>query len=232
MSEDISIFAVGKSAPVWKAAESVLRRKDPAVVFFRSGAQALEQARKTLPRLMMFEYDLDGLTGPDLCRQVRGSDETRHVSLLFVSDRDDDGQVDLCMAAGCNDIVFLPLDSEDLHEKIERLTEVPVRKELRTLIRVEVSVEHHSFFMLGHSRNISVNGMLVELAQVLPPDATLQLHFYLRGEAEPLHVPARVVRAEFTGGLPKYGMRFTTLSPRDRQRINTYVGRMRSREWL
>ena len=152
------------------------------------------------------------------------------MSLLLVCERDSPEQADLCLSAGCNDVIYRPLQRDDLDAKIARLTTIPSRRELRTLTRIEVSVEKNGRFIIGRSVNISANGMLIEVDHVLPGEGRLRLHFYLPGDPKPLQMESDVLRAEFTGSTAKYGVRFTAADDVERERIERFVRRLRSRE--
>jgi PilZ domain. len=74
--------------------------------------------------------------------------------------------------------------------------------------------------------------MLLEVDRMLPGDGVVRLHFYLPGDAVPLQLEAHVLRAEFSGTMAKYGMRFIDLQSEERDRIERYVHRLRSRELI
>ena len=113
-----------------------------------------------------------------------------------------------------------------------RLTSIPSRRELRTLTRIEVSVEKNGRFIIGRSINISASGMFIEVDRMLPGEGRLRLHFYLPGDSRPLQLESDVLRAEFTAGTAKYGVRFTAADDAERERIERFVRRLRSRELL
>lgn len=210
--------------------ETVLRRRERLVLSTTSGREALAHVEGQHPRLVIFGFELDDMTAPEFCRLVRDSEESKSTSLLFVADRKNEDHVDLCMAAGCNDIIFRPLHAEELDAKVERLTAIPVRRQLRTLTKIEMTMERSGYYILGHSLNISANGMFVECEHVLPANADVRLQFYISGDSRPLVIEARIVRAEFSGGAPKYGMQFTRVSSEERDRIGSFVQRLRARE--
>lgn len=224
------ILLVDQSRGALMFQETVLRRRERLVVSATSGNEALTRVADEHPRLIIFGFELADMTAPEFCRMIRDREESRETSLLFVADRNRDEHVDLCMAAGCNDIIFRPLHTGELDAKVERLTAIPVRRQLRTLTKIEVSMERSGYYILGHSHNISANGMLVECEHVLPAQADVRLQFYLSGDSRPLQIGAKIVRAEFSGGTPKYGMQFTRVGSEDRDRIATFVHRLRARE--
>jgi two-component system, OmpR family, alkaline phosphatase synthesis response regulator PhoP len=212
--------------------ETILRRRDMQIMTSLAGTEGLEKARLEKPNLIIFGYDLFDMNAPEFCREVRGDENTRPISLLLVCDREHPEHGDLCLSAGCNDVIFRPLHKPELDEKVERLTQIPVRRQLRTITKIEVSLEKNGRFLLGRSINISSTGMLVEVDRVLPQDGPVRLHFYLPGDPRPLQILAQVLRAEFSGALSKYGLRFVEPSDSDRERISRFVHRIRSRETI
>jgi response regulator RpfG family c-di-GMP phosphodiesterase len=212
--------------------ETILRRRDMVIMTSLAGSDGLDKARAERPNLIIFGYDLFDMTAPEFCREIRGDDVTRPISLLLVCDRDHHEHGDLCLSAGCNDVIFRPLHKPELDEKVERLTRIPVRRQLRTITKIEVSLEKNGRFLLGRSINISATGMLIEVDRVLPQEGPVRLHFYLPGDPRPLQLLAQVLRAEFSGALSKYGLRFLETSELDRERIAKFVHRLRSRETI
>jgi response regulator RpfG family c-di-GMP phosphodiesterase len=212
--------------------ETILRRRDMMIMTALAGSQGLEKARTERPNLIIFGYDLFDMTAPEFCREIRSDDDTRAISLLLVCDRENNEHGDLCLSAGCNDVIFRPLHKPELDEKVERLTRIPVRRQLRTITKIEVSLEKNGRFLLGRSVNISSTGMLVELDRLLPQEGPVRLHFYLPGDPKPLQLLAHVLRAEFSGAMSKYGLRFVEPSETDRERISRFVHRIRSRETI
>lgn len=212
--------------------ETILRRRDMVIMTALAGSDGLDKARAERPNLIIFGYDLFDMAAPEFCREIRGDEVTRPISLLLVCDRDHSEHGDLCLSAGCNDVIFRPLHKPELDEKVERLTRIPVRRQLRTITKIEVSLEKNGRFLLGRSINISATGMLIEVDRVLPQEGPVRLHFYLPGDPRPLQLLAQVLRAEFSGSLSKYGLRFLETSEGDRERIAKFVHRIRARETI
>lgn len=212
--------------------ETILRRRDMQITSAIAGSEGLAKARMEKPNLIIFGYDLFDMVAPEFCREIRADDATRAISLLLVCDRSAPDHGDLSLSAGCNDVIFRPLQKPELDEKVERLTRIPVRRQLRTITKIDVSLEQNGRFVLGRSINISSNGILVEVQRMLPQEGPMRLHFYLPGDPRPVEITAEVLRAEFTGAMSKYGMRFVDPTDEDRERISRFVHRLRSRETI
>jgi CheY-like chemotaxis protein len=212
--------------------ETILRRRDSAIFTALAGTEGLQKARSEKPHLIIFGFDLFDMSAPEFCREIRDDAMTRGTSLLLVVDREHQSHADLCLSAGCNDVIYRPLQRRELDEKVAKLTSIPVRRQLRTITKIEVSLEKNGRFILGRSINISANGMLLEVDRVLPGEGPVRLHFYIPGDPKPLQLDAAVLRAEFTGTMAKYGLRFANVSEEERERIDRYVHRLRSRELI
>ena len=211
--------------------ETILRRRDMQIMTALAGSEGLTKARMEKPNLIIFGYDLFDMSAPEFCREIRADEITRAISLLLVCDRNSN-HGDLCLSAGCNDVIFRPLQKPELDSKVERLTRIPVRRQLRTITKIEISLEKNGRFVLGRSVNISSSGILVEVDRMLPQEGPVRLHFYLPADPKPLQVAAEILRAEFSGSMPRYGMKFLETTEEDRERITRYVYRLRSRETI
>lgn len=212
--------------------ETILRRRDSVIFTALAGTEGLQKARTEKPHLIIFGFDLFDMSAPEFCREIRDDAATRGTSLLLVVDREHQNHADLCLSAGCNDVIYRPLQRRELDDKVAKLTAIPVRRQLRTITKIEVSLEKNGRFILGRSINISANGMLLEVDRVLPGDGPVRLHFYIPGDPKPLQLDAAVLRAEFTGTMAKYGVQFVNVSEEERARIDRYVHRLRSRELI
>ena len=232
MSDQGRILLVDHSRGAMLFQETILRRRGTIVMTALAGSEGLTKARAERPHLIIFGFDLFDMAAPEFCRLIREDELTRGVSLLLVCERENAQHGDLCLAAGCNDIIFRPLQKHELDDKVARLTTIPARRQLRTITKIEVSMEKNGRFILGRSVNISANGMLLEVDRVLPGEGRIRLHFFLPGDARPLQIEAEILRAEFSGAMAKYGVRFVGSSDIDRERIEQFVHRLRARELL
>jgi response regulator RpfG family c-di-GMP phosphodiesterase len=212
--------------------ETILRRRQAIILTALAGSEGLQKAKEEKPHLIVFGFDLFDMNAPEFCREIRNDEGTRSISLLLICDRGTPEHGDLCMSAGCNDIIFRPLQRRELDSKVAKLTAIPVRRLLRTITKIEVSLEKNGRFVLARSVNISANGMLIEVDRVLAGDERVRLHFYLPGDPKPLQLEAEILRAEFSGNMAKYGLSFSNATDDERERIERYVHRLRSRELL
>jgi CheY-like chemotaxis protein len=232
MKNEGRILLVDHSRGALLFQETILRRRGTVIMTALAGSEGLQKARDENPHLVIFGFDLFDMTAPEFCRHMRDEESTRNVSLLLVCDRENGAHADLCLSAGCNDVVYRPLSKHDLDSKVAKLTTIPARRQLRTITKIEVSLEKNGRFVLGRSVNISSTGMLFEVDRVLPGEGRVRVHFFLPGDPKPLQIDSEILRAEFSGSMAKYGIRFVSVNPEERERIEQYVHRLRSRELI
>lgn len=226
--ERILLVDHSRSALVFE--ESVLRRRDALIITALAGSEGLVKAQDAQPRLIIFGFDLFDMTAPEFCEAIRRDERTSEISLLMICDPDAHEHRDLCLSAGANDVAYRPLQRADLDQKVEALTRIPVRRQLRTIAKLEVSLERSGRFLLGRTTNISAGGMLLELERSLPHDTQGIVHFYLPGDPVPLDLHVEIRRSDLSGSTARYGLEFVDMSDHDRARVEHYVFRLRSRD--
>jgi DNA-binding response OmpR family regulator len=207
--------------------EGLLARRGDAVAVVPNGAAAIALLPAGTVRLVILQQRLGDMDVPHFCRIVRDSGSTRAISLLMIADEGDEAAAALSLAAGCNDVIYRPFDEEDLDDRVGKLSSVPVRKELRTLVKLELSMERAGQFFLGHSLNVSTRGILVQTNQILAPEARVNVQFYLHNDPAVMRAEAQVVRAEFLGGTARYGMKFIGVGGDDLRRLDAFILRLR-----
>lgn len=227
-----SILLVDHSRTTLVFEESILRRRDAVIMTAVAGSEGLSKARDAQPGLIIFGYDLFDMAAPEFCTAIRSDEKTAEIALLLICDREANHERDACLSAGANDVVFRPLQRAELDQKVETLTRIPVRRSLRTIAKIEVSLERGGRFILGRTSNISAGGMLLELERTLPQDTRGVVHFYLPGDPVPLNLDVEIRRGDIAGSAARYGLEFIDMSDLDRMRVEQYVYRLRSRDTI
>jgi CheY-like chemotaxis protein len=129
-----------------------------------------------------------------------------------------------CLVSGINDILLAPFPDAELLDKVRRLTEVAVRREVNTMLRVhELRVEGATVH--GKTLNVSVNGLLAEVDGELNVGRVVDVEFFLPDEPDSVRSRGQVARRAYEASSfrPVFGVRFLELSARDRDRIGRFV---------
>ena len=100
--------------------ERLLTREGFLVTDCASGQEALDSLAQEAPALIVSDYDMPGLTGPELCRAIRKMDDAETASLpiiLLTAHVDTEHEV-ASLEAGANDFVTKPVNMLILKARI------------------------------------------------------------------------------------------------------------------
>lgn len=104
-----------------KAFRTLLRaglETDYAIECFDSAESCLQGMANALPDLLLLDVDLPGLSGFDLCRQLRSETPTRRLPIIFTSGLDDLESRIEGYEAGGTDFLAKPLKLPEVRKKV------------------------------------------------------------------------------------------------------------------
>jgi CheY-like chemotaxis protein len=178
-------------------------------------AQMLAVAAR--PRLVVIDRDLPWAAR--IIAALREDPSTRALSLVVMARGDfDPAEIEL-LEAGANAILRLPAGPE-WNERLERLMDVPVRKEARFPVSFRVEATNGGGVASAQALNLSASGMLIETASTLGVRDDVQLLFRLPPTPDPLRVGAQVVRL---AAPTQFGVEFRDVGPEESRRIQGYL---------
>jgi CheY-like chemotaxis protein len=203
-------------------ADTLVFRGDISRVFVDTASEADEAIAKEKPDLIIVDRDFEDAVA--LVLRLRGNPETRRISIVALA-RGDFGPVEVALLdAGVNAVLRLPATA-DWDERLARLIAVPVRREVRLPIALELEaslgIGVHSTVALA--LNLSVSGMLIETDCQLTIGDDVDLRFRLpHGEGD-IAGCARVVRH---AGPRRYGIEFYGLEADGGDLVRHYLDRL------
>ena len=103
-----------------------LREQGYEVLVASTGWQAIEQARKHLPDMVLLDLMLEGMDGYTVCEVLRQIPPTAAIPVLMVTALA--GQIARFngLAAGAQDFIRKPFDVKELMRKVERTLQVRI----------------------------------------------------------------------------------------------------------
>lgn len=118
---------------------------DYEVVEVDNGADALALLQKEdAPHIAILDWQMPGLSGIDVCKQVRARSDERYVYMLLVTAREDRKSLLDGLAAGADDFLVKPFDSDELTYRLRtgvRIVELEDRLR-KTQSRLEYEATH------------------------------------------------------------------------------------------
>jgi phosphoserine phosphatase RsbU/P len=96
-----------------------LQRWNYETTILCDGAQAWEHLRRTIaPTLVILDWMMPGMDGPDVCRRVRAELPLANMYLLLVTARETRSDVIAGLDAGADDYVIKPFDPDELRARL------------------------------------------------------------------------------------------------------------------
>jgi hypothetical protein len=170
------------------------------------------------PRLVVVDRDLPWAAR--FVTALREDASTRALSIVVIARGDFDAAEVELLECGANAILRLPATAE-WNGRLERLMDVPVRKETRFPVSFDVEASSNGGgAATAQALNLSASGMLIETKAPLGVQEQVQLQIGLPVSVEPILVAAQVVRVASPS---QFGLEFRGMAPADSRRIQGYL---------
>ena len=102
------------------------------VVQAANGAEAVEQAQKELPDLILMDVRMPKMTGYDACRRIKAIPELRDIPVVFVSAKGQESEIQTGLEAGAEEYILKPFAPDELIKQVQAvLDRVVARRVLR-----------------------------------------------------------------------------------------------------
>lgn len=117
---DDSIVVVDDNAMNLKLLRLLLCAEGYDVRTARDAEEALILLETVRPRVILMDVQLPGMDGLELTRRLKAAPTTREIVIIAVTSYAMKGDRERAMAAGCDDYVTKPLDTEALPALVAR----------------------------------------------------------------------------------------------------------------
>ena len=105
--------------------ERRLKRAGFTVLIARDGAQGVTMACVEQPDLILMDMSLPVLNGWEATRQLKASEQTKHIPVIALTANAMTGDREKAMAAGCDEFEAKPVEASSLLGKIASLMSGP-----------------------------------------------------------------------------------------------------------
>ena len=164
------------------------------VVVETTGTGASERIKKEPFRVVVTGWDLEGLTGPELCKAIRALDRRRYTYVIVYTSRTDKDSLMACLEAGTDDYLTRPFNAVEFKARFANgVRLLDLEDELRegggtdatTGVVINASFQRFFRVILADTRRTETTGALV-FVRVLRYREILSEHGY--GPAQKLMV--------------------------------------------
>jgi two-component system phosphate regulon response regulator PhoB len=98
-----------------------LKREGYETIVAHDGQEGLRKAQTLLPDLILLDIMLPGLSGLDVCRELRSGDRTRDIPIIIISAKSEETDQIVGFSLGADDYVTKPFHVKVLLQRIKAL---------------------------------------------------------------------------------------------------------------
>jgi len=89
------------------------------VVQATNGAEAVEQAQKELPDLILMDVRMPKMTGYEACRQMKTIDAIRETPVVFLSAKGQESEIQTGLEVGAEEYILKPFAPDELVKQVQ-----------------------------------------------------------------------------------------------------------------
>ena len=182
--------------------------------------QAFELIEEQDPALAIFNLEQPGLNGDACCRRIKSDSILRGTPIILVAHSEGEQERALCQEAGCDGILYKPIDPDELMNAACRLLNISNRGELRAAVDLPLRWgKDISKLRSGRILNLNNSGAFITTDKFYPVNTIVSLELYLTASDHPLCCKGRVAWVNHpewlkTANLPTgMGVQFLDLAP-------------------
>lgn len=117
----MTILVVDDEPLLRRLLRSMLERGGFQVDEAQNGSDALSKIQENMPDLVIVDYMMPEMDGPDVCRAVRTQMQTAHLPVIMLSARNDAQMAQRSLDSGATLCLQKPMGFKDLVGNVRRL---------------------------------------------------------------------------------------------------------------
>jgi len=147
---------------------------------------ALEMVRTKRPQVAIFDLDLAGGGGYSLCRAIKDDPSLADVRVILVlSSVVTRVQLEQLADCGCDDVLALPIHTDDFFHHIVNVAGIPHRKNERIEVGFDLEILLDDREIPAHVDNVSLGGLGIRLPQSIAERTIVGIRLHRAGRAYP-----------------------------------------------
>ena len=121
MLEKSRILIADDNQPNVELLEAYLAGIDCEIAIAFDGQEALDKVTSFQPDLILLDIMMPKLSGFEVCKQLKGTPETRQIMILMVTALNELGDIERAVDAGTNDFISKPVTKLELLKRVENM---------------------------------------------------------------------------------------------------------------
>ncbi|MFI5957267.1 response regulator transcription factor [Cryptosporangium sp. NPDC051539] len=89
------------------------------------GAAALTEARRAVPDIIVLDVAMPGMSGLDVCRELRADAVTQAIPVILLTARGQESDIEVGFDVGADDYIVKPFSPRELQSRVTALLSRP-----------------------------------------------------------------------------------------------------------
>jgi uncharacterized protein (TIGR02266 family) len=196
-----------------------------------NGIDALRIVEAEHPDLVFLDFFMRGMNGDECCRIIKEKCNALDIPVVMVTSGGQEEDYQNCWEAGCDDIMLKPINPSLLIAMARKYLEIGTRGTKRynvANLKIRYGIDQQTD-LTDYCVNLSLGGLFLATANVLPVDTQLAVEFILPNQNAPVSCQAKVVwingpMVQANQNLPTgMGLRFLDMTLDDLYAIREYL---------
>lgn len=209
-----------------------LKESSVRVLTAANGLEALDSIKNRRPSLIFMDQRMPVMDGPACCAAIKADPDLKNIPVVMVIASTREQDIAECRKAGCDEILFKPIDRKVFLDTGRKFLPMIDRREKRVPCKTMVVLRIEEDVCYSTSKDISEHGMFVELDQPVKINDKVDISFVLPGStSELIEAMGRIawVNSALSSMNPSYpkgfGLEFLQISEESVQRIQDFTRR-------
>jgi DNA-binding response OmpR family regulator len=118
----MKVLVVEDDLDIQELVVALLSRDGHDVVAEDEGWAGLAAALSRAPDLVILDWMMPGMSGIDVCRAIRADPRTKHIPVLMLTSKAQEGDIDQAFTVGADDYMVKPFRGRELVSRVRALT--------------------------------------------------------------------------------------------------------------
>ena len=121
----MKLLLVEDDPDIQLVARAALKRSGFAVTVASNGAAALDQVRIDPPDVVLLDWMMPEMDGPEVCRRLKGDTATAGIPVIFLTARSQQAEIARGLALGAAGYIVKPFDALALGAQVRDILAQP-----------------------------------------------------------------------------------------------------------
>jgi two-component system phosphate regulon response regulator PhoB len=137
-----------------------LKKEGYLVKGVTSGEEALKEARRNIPSLIILDLMLPGVNGFDVCKSLKSDSKTQSVPIVMLTARSEEADIIIGLELGADDYLTKPFSPRELIARVRAIlrrsnADILEQEIIQRVHDIEINVKRHEVLISGTKINLT-----------------------------------------------------------------------------